>query len=432
MKRSTSSSSKESSYANDDPIIFGVGESTSYQILKESNSTHLIIDPSKYSKYKVISISCGGDFLFLLLQDKVTLQNRLFSAGYNGTGEQGVPTNSGSSCELRDITDPIIEHIKRKNIKILQAQCGWNHSMILVEYDTDDNSIDSNIDNIYNNRELALLGSGFNNHGQLGVGNASSTNTFVKANTDHIPLNQIERLISRFNTCAIITKDRNLYAAGNNSSGELGKPNELLYKFELIFNKVMDADFSYSHSVIIDMEGQVWTAGRNDNGKLGRSDSNLMVFTKVDFPEKAIKVSLGIHHTMVLTELGNVYGAGYNENGELGINTNQASPVFKLVESNNLKFKDISCGFYFTSFLTRSNQVMICGSKWKIVGDNKKIPQPLHCDDNLFNLVNSIYAGGYFLIAFKKDENETKQLKEMFKKLKLIINNSTLSDVLIK
>ena len=86
MKRSTSSSSKESSYANDDPIIFGVGESTSYQILKESNSTHLIIDPSKYSKYKVISISCGGDFLFLLLQDKVTLQNRLFSAGYNGTG----------------------------------------------------------------------------------------------------------------------------------------------------------------------------------------------------------------------------------------------------------------------------------------------------------------------------------------------------------
>ena len=422
-------------------IVFGLG-SNNHQTFGSKHPTTAtslvkLEIGSQTSQFTLLQVSCGGDFAFFLVRDLLTMENRLFVSGYSGTGEHGV--SQVGKGRIHDITDEIKQLIGMKNLCIIQACCGWNHSMIMVEYDEE--GLMHGYEKNY--RKVALYGTGFNNHGQLSVGNTSSINRFgtpadvSKIKPNH--LNGSSRLISRFNTCAILSTDNTLYAAGNNGKGEMGRTGQF-YVFEKIRDGVRDADFSYSHSMIITMDGKVWSSGSNDYGKLGHSHADSFAFLEASIPEPGLKVSLGIHHSIILTTSGSVYACGYNSHGELGIDSSVTEQrVFQKV---NLDFiaKDVTSGFYHTCIISSMNKVYVAGVEWKLKGKKEQfseIDTSACADQKEIADINAVYSGGYFTICYHLPQFESRQLREMLHKLSLIVENcfgeaNQLQDVVIK
>ncbi|KAF0983527.1 hypothetical protein FDP41_010592 [Naegleria fowleri] len=392
--------------------------------------------------FSLIQVCTGGDFAFFLFRDYKQNENRLFACGYTGTGEHGVAQDNSSS-HLRDITEMAKKQILQRQsstsvirMEIKQIACGWNHSMLMVEFEERTHEL-----GLPNQKRLAFFGSGFNNHGQLSVGDTSSISRFgPEADVTLVPrehLYSIEKFFARYNTCAFITKDRTLYACGGNSNGEMGKSGTV-YRFEKIASHILDADFSYSHGAIINLDGQVFTSGQNDYGKLGHSQSTSFQFVQAPLPnnEKGLKVALGIHHTVVLTQSGSIVACGHNDSGELSLGTNVNVSTFTKVQVD-VHFKDICCGFYHTCALSTNNEVYVCGMDVETKG-NKNILSKLISSDPLFRNVNAIASGGYYALMYRQEQGEGKTAKEFIAKLlkfsKLSAEGSTteLQDIQIK
>ncbi|KAG2389616.1 hypothetical protein C9374_014176 [Naegleria lovaniensis] len=393
--------------------------------------------------FSLVQVSTGGDFAFFLFRDHCKGENRLFACGYTGTGEHGVPQDgTQSTSQLRDVTEMAKKQILQKQpssvvgMDIKQIGCGWNHSMLMVEFEEQTQEL-----GLPNQKRLAFFGSGFNNHGQLSVGDTSSISRFGQeadvslVSRDH--LYSIEKFFLRYNTCAFITRDRTLYACGGNSSGEMGKHGSV-YRFEKIATNILEADFSYSHGAIINLDGEVMTSGQNDYNKLGHSCAGSYQFIQAPLPnnEKGQKVALGIHHTVVLTQSGSIYTVGHNDNGECSLGHHASASVLIRVPLD-VHFKDICCGFYHTCALSITNEVYICGIDVDTRG-SKNILSPLITNDPLYRTVNAIASGGYYSLMYRQDEGESKRVKEFMSKLfkfsKLSAEGSTseLQDVQIQ
>jgi len=116
--------------------------------------------------------------------------------------------------------------------------------------------------------------------------------------------------------------------------------------------------------------GQVYTCGNNQYGQLGRPD-NIGTQTpnpifKIINPNvgKVKQISCGGAHTAILLTNGDVYTCGNNDSGQLGRIKDGIYPInpeFKIIDSNVGKVKQISCGLYHTAILLNNGQVYTCG-----------------------------------------------------------------------
>ncbi|MGN0523774.1 MAG: X2-like carbohydrate binding domain-containing protein [Eubacterium sp.] len=106
------------------------------------------------------------------------------------------------------------------------------------------------------------------------------------------------------------------------------------YKFDGVIPKIVSVAAGGYHTVLLDEDGNVWTAGYNDHGQLGKDGGNSSIFTQITVGDgvKIKSIAAGDSYNVLLDEDGNVWTAGFNKFGQLGrdenINTGKANPTF--------------------------------------------------------------------------------------------------------
>lgn len=132
-----------------------------------------------------------------------------------------------------------------------------------------------------------------------------------------------------------LTKDGRLYATGYNNKGQLGLGNNTdQNKPQFVMDGVKDIAAGGNHSLILKTDGTVWGAGNNASGQLGLGDNNdRNSFTQVTDASGALvnnvaAISSGGSHNLILKTDGTVWATGNNGDGMLGIGNNTSQTRF--------------------------------------------------------------------------------------------------------
>lgn len=145
----------------------------------------------------------------------------------------------------------------------------------------------------------------------------------------------IKKVVTSATNTAAIDDAGNLYTAGDNSRGQLGRKLVNYPSQDSVLTKVptsakiIDVALGTNHIVVLDENGEVWTAGCNQYGALGIDENagkywygtQIETLRKVTVGSGNVKiraVAAGVYHTILLDENGGVWFAGQNTDGQLG------------------------------------------------------------------------------------------------------------------
>ena len=317
---------------------------------------------------KTISkISSGAYFAMFLMTD-----GTLYGVGKNSNGELGLGHNNSEIRSLTQVSIPSGKIIKN-------ISCGSYYFVVLMTdgtlYGTGYNEfgqlgLGDNINkNVLtkitipplktiktvlagNNHTIVLMtdgtlyGSGSNGYGQLGLGSAPSVSVFTQIPP---PNGKIIKSVScGGNSVIVLMTDNTLYVTGKNSNGQLGIAQDnktdiyVLTQPDTTFQagKTIQTIFGGSFSTIITMtDNTVYGAGIGN--LLGLSDSNdRTVFTLLSMPTNKIMqtVAGGNAHNIFLMKDGTLYGSGNNSYGQLGLGNNNNRTVLTQITVPNNEF----------------------------------------------------------------------------------------------
>lgn len=206
-----------------------------------------------------------------------------------------------------------------------------------------------------NNGDVYSTGS--NTNGELGLGDNINRNTFTKVN-----ISNIKQVAAGSGFSALVTNDNELYVCGSNNSGRIGLGNtSTVNTFTKIDNfSVKEIFLGVSTSYILTLNNEVYSTGVNNYGQLGLNDTtNRNTFTKVNI-DNVIKISPAQSSVNFLLENGDVYGCGDNSNGQTGTGGSSASTVLTKISISNVK--NIESGRYHKFYITNNNDVYVTGS----------------------------------------------------------------------
>ncbi|PKL13409.1 MAG: hypothetical protein CVV52_06085 [Spirochaetae bacterium HGW-Spirochaetae-8] len=170
-----------------------------------------------------------------------------------------------------------------------------------------------------------LWGAGYNRSGQLGTGNTSEFSegaipiVYAASNT---PVRDVKQVAVGGAHALLLLEDGRLYAAGLNTSGQLGlgsTANALQLTF--VMDGVAYVAAGETHSAVIKLDGSLWTFGDNSFGQLGdgtRTNRSTPVHVTT-FGNKAYKVAAGYGHTVVVLHDLTTWSVGLNRDGQLGL-----------------------------------------------------------------------------------------------------------------
>lgn len=191
--------------------------------------------------------------------------------------------------------------------------------------------------------------------GSLGDGTTSGTRLFAgkvySGTTGTVPLAGIGRIAARGSSgLALEPATGNVWAWGNNASGQLGQGNStsLARALKVRLNSTtfltdaLDISNGQDHSVILRwkagdpaLQGRVFCFGQQQYGRLG---NNSVAAGAITYPVQVVKsggipldrivsVAGGTAHTLALDLNGNVWAWGYNQYGALGDGTVVSSGI---------------------------------------------------------------------------------------------------------
>ena len=277
------------------------------------------------------SVYCGENHNFILKND-----DTLWSCGYNYCGQLGL----GDTVNRYTFTK-----INTNVGNIKSVYCGKDHTFILKNDGT-------------------LWGCGDNSYGRLGLGDTTNRNTFIQvtANADDIK----EVYCGAFYTL-ILKNDGTLWGTGYNDHGEigLGDTNNRT-TFTQITTNTDDIKQVYcgaSHNFILKNDGTLWSCGYNNFGGLGLGNNTTRTtFTQVTANADDVKsVYCGCHYTFMLKNDGTLWSCGNNSNGKLGLGDTSYRTTFTQVTTNADDIKSVYCGWNHTIILKNDGTLWSCG-----------------------------------------------------------------------
>ncbi len=193
---------------------------------------------------------------------------------------------------------------------------------------------------------------GNNRDGEYGNGNTTSNNEkFIQV------LNGIEyqKIVAGSNFSMAIDASGNLWAWGDNSSGQLGNgriTNELSpiqvkvgTKFKCIAASAGYGGSLPSHALAIDEAGSLWAWGDNGYGQIGNgttTDQPTPVKIKSGTYFKAVAASWS--HSLAIDVSGNLWAWGNNMNGQVGSGSTSYQIKTPVIIKSGTKFKYIAAG----------------------------------------------------------------------------------------
>ena len=204
-------------------------------------------------------VYCGGSHTFILKND-----GTLWGCGYNTFGQLGLGDT---------INRNIFTQITTNTDNIKSIYCGGAHTIILKNDDT-------------------LWGCGLNAYGQLGLKDTINRTTFTQITTN---TDDIKEIYCGYDHTLILKNNGTLWSCGWNERGQLGLGDTTnRYTFtQITTNIANDVKSVYCggyHTIILKNDGTLWGCGRNDFGNLGLKDTNYRTtFTKITTNTNDIK-----------------------------------------------------------------------------------------------------------------------------------------------
>ena len=261
----------------------------------------------------------------------------LWSCGYNEYGQLGLGDKNNRTTFTQITTNG-------NNVKSIY--CGGNHTFILKNDGT-------------------LWGCGYNDEGQLGLGDKTNRTTFtqITTNTDNI-----KEIYCGYSHTIILKNDGTLWGCGNNGYGQLGLGDgSSRYTFTRITtnaDNIKSVCCGESHTIILKDDGTLWGCGNNKFGQLGLGNkTNRTTFTQITTNAGDIKsIHGGWEQTLILKNDGTLWGCGYNSFGSLGLGNSSHKNTFTRATINADDIKSVYRGVYHTLILKNDGTLWDCGS----------------------------------------------------------------------
>ena len=259
-------------------------------------------------------IACGQNYTIILAND-----GSLWACGSNNYGEQGLGTSDyDAHSTFTKVTTNINNDVK-------EVVCGYHSTYIL--------KIDG-----------SLWACGYNNFGQLGLGNSGDNThrrTFTQVTTN---INDdVKQVVCGINFVYILKNDGTVWSCGCNNFGQLGLGTSGSSAVKTTFTQVttsinndvkqiscggLDVSYGYDQVFILKNDGTVWSCGSNYYGQLGLGDTtDRSVFTQVttSINNDVKQISCGGGQSFIFKNDGTVWSCGYNNFGQLGLGTSGSS-----------------------------------------------------------------------------------------------------------
>ena len=209
----------------------------------------------------VKQIACGYDFTFILKND-----GSVYSCGRNNYGQLGLGTSIEYYTSFNQATTNI-------NNDAAQIACGFYHTFILKN-------------------DGSIWSCGYNAYGQLGLENINTYYTFTQVTTNIN--NDVKQIACGMLHTFILKNDGSIYSCGYNNKGQLGIGNTTTYNTFTkvttnINNDVSQIACGYDYTFILKNYGSVYSCGYNYKGQLGLGDTtDTNTFTQVPLSSQSI------------------------------------------------------------------------------------------------------------------------------------------------
>jgi len=291
-------------------------------------------------------VICNNDYFWQLkfLQDYNYQPIFDFSSWkelYRGYQIYAFGANSYGNLGVRDFHDKDIP-TKIPKIKAQQVSAGVSHSLIL--------DLEGNV-----------WAFGLNERGQLGLGD----NRYTRNVPTMIPGIKAQQVSVGQHHSLIVDLEGNVCAFGCDIYGQLGLAETLNDQYTNLPMKIPDikarqVSAGWSHSLLLDPEGNVWAFGNNTYGQLGLSDT-LMRNTPARIPGiKARQVSAGMHYSLIVDLEGNVWAFGSNTSGQLGLQEYDDINIPTMIPE--IKARQVSAGGYHSLIVDLEGNVWAFGN----------------------------------------------------------------------
>ena len=291
-----------------DGTLWGCGFNGYGQLGLENGTSTTTFTQITINTDNIKSVYCGREHTIMLKND-----GTLWGCGNNSNGQLGLGENTSNQATFTQII--------ANTDDIKSVYCGSFHTFILKNDGT-------------------LWGCGRNDHGQLGLGDNTNRNTFTQITTNIDDVKSV--YCGGFHT-TILKNDGTLWSCGYNSHGELGLgDNTDRNVFIRIINDVKLACCGYDYTFILKNDGTLWGCGRNSQGQLGLGDNiNKTTFTKITINTNDVQsIYCGNYHVLILKNDGTLFGCGRNNYGQLGLGDTKDRKTFTQIIINT---DDIKC-----------------------------------------------------------------------------------------
>ena len=245
---------------------------------------------------------------------------------------------------------------------------------------------------------------GYNNVGQLGQGDVTSTPRSSPIQV--ISSTTWTKIACGYNYAHAIQSNGTLWAWGSNASGQLGLSDLTDRSFPVQVGNFTwnQTNAGSGHTLAIQSNGTLWAWGINDDGQLG-----LNTTTSTSSPVQVgsnlwKEVTCGLEFTLMIQSNGTLWSCGYNAQGQLGLNT-ASTPVSSPVQIGTSLWKKITAGPYYGAAIQSNGTLWTWGSNaLGQLGLNTSIA-------NIFSPAQvgtesywtQITAGGYHCLAIQSD-----------------------------
>ena len=201
----------------------------------------------------VKQIACGNSHTFIIKND-----DSLWVCGYNSNGQVGLGTSTLTHNTFTQVTTNVNNDVK-------QVICGEYSTFILKT-------------------DGSIWSCGDNDNGQLGLGDNTKRNTFTKVTTNIN--NDVKQIACGYYYTVIIKNDGSLWTCGFNDYGQLGLGDSTsrttFTQVTTNISNIKQIDCGYGHTFILKNDKSVCASGYNNKGQLGLGDTtNRPTFTQV-------------------------------------------------------------------------------------------------------------------------------------------------------
>jgi alpha-tubulin suppressor-like RCC1 family protein len=190
---------------------------------------------------------------------------------------------------------------------------------------------------------------GYNDYGQLGVGDTAHRLGFTKVDAGQLGGARIVMAACGWYHSVVVSAEGRVWTFGYGAFGCLGHNDEqdrlvptLLAAEVFEASKIVTVAAGGYHNKAVGESGALWAWGLGSSGQLGLCDTNnRLVPTLVGAEEefwgsKVRMAACGCEHTLVLTKAGELWACGNGAQGRLGLNDGQDRLVPTLVDHRSL------------------------------------------------------------------------------------------------